>query len=69
MIINNGWIALASDFIPDSIKSHQWRMWEYRALYLGIREKYDIQWSYELMRVFLDNYQLFRRLRDDGSPR
>lgn len=68
-MINNAWIALASDFIPDSIKSHQWRMWEYRTLYLGIRKKYGIQWSYELMRILLDNYQLFQRLRNDVDSR
>lgn len=68
-MINNTWIALASEFIPDGIKSHQWRMWEYGTLYLGIRKKYGIQWSYELMRIFLDNYQLFQRLRNDVDSR
>jgi len=58
---NNQWLGLASVYLPDCIKSHNWRMWEYRNLHHGINRLLGIKDAYGTTKLLVGNYELFRR--------
>lgn len=60
-MISNQWVGLMSAFIPDCVKSHEWRMWEYRNLHIGINRRYGIKNAYEFTKLTVGTYELIRR--------
>lgn len=57
------WVGLASDLIPRQLKTHRWRMWEYRTLHSGMVEIRGLDFAYSMTKVLLSNYQLFESIK------